>query len=55
MTCICFHNICIIHGDTFDMDQAKKIEQEMYLKNINNLLQQFQHINIFHAMDKVIK
>jgi hypothetical protein len=31
----------------------KSIEQKMHLKKINNLLQQFQHINIFHAMDKV--
>jgi hypothetical protein len=35
--------------------RPKKIEQEMYLKKNNNLFQQFQHINIFHAMDKVIK
>jgi hypothetical protein len=27
MTCICFHNLCTIHGNNFDMEWAQEVEQ----------------------------
>jgi hypothetical protein len=29
MTCICFHNLCIIHENNFDMKWAKEIKHIM--------------------------
>ena len=44
--CICLHNLCIIHLDGFDMEQAKAVEK--YNKNEANLnLGNIKHTNIF--------
>jgi len=28
-TILCLHNLCIIHGDTLNMDWTRKVEMEM--------------------------
>jgi hypothetical protein len=28
-TCLCLHNLCIIHGDEFDLNWAKSAEEDM--------------------------
>jgi hypothetical protein len=41
MACICFHNLCIIHGDNFNIEWVQKVEQTMQIET-NHLLGQIQ-------------
>ena len=45
-TCICLHNLCIIHLDKFDDEWAKEGERIMYRESTNQL-GQLENANIF--------
>ncbi len=54
MVCICPHNLCIIHGDNFDMEWVQEAKQTMQMET-NHLLGQFRHKDMFHVVEQAIK
>lgn len=45
---LCLYNLCITHGDAFDMDQTKEAE-EMMQNEINNTFENLKGTNISHV------
>ncbi len=37
ITALCLHNLCIIHGDAFNMDWAREVKMEMQTKENSKL------------------
>jgi len=54
ITTLCLHNLCIIHGDAFDMDWARKAKMEMQT-NFFGELWIFQKKDMFHIACNTIK
>jgi len=49
-TSLCFNNLCIIHGDEFDLNWAKSVEEDMKrtsLKTFGDL----RNIDTFHVLE----
>lgn len=46
--CICLHNLCIIHGDEFDMQWAKEAEKVMEAER-DATFGQLKSVDIFHS------
>jgi len=52
-TCLCLHNLCLIHADEFDMNWARSDEEELkktFLQNIGD----FRDVNLFHELESGI-
>jgi hypothetical protein len=52
-TCLCLHNLCLIHADEFDMNWARSDEEELkktFLQNIGD----FRDVNLFHVLESDI-
>ena len=47
-TCICLHNLCIIHKDMFDNEWAKESEDIMRRES-SRVMGQFEHVDLFNA------
>ena len=52
--CICLHNLCLIHGDGFDMQCAKGAEHEMQ-NSQNEFFGNLENIDIFHIVQVAIQ
>ena len=48
IACICLHNLCIIHGDKFDMQWAKEAENVMEAER-DATFRQLKSANVFHS------
>ena len=53
-TCICLHNLCIIHKDKFDLDWAKKGEKLMQKESLERI-GQLKKPDIFIAATEAVK
>jgi hypothetical protein len=53
-TILYLHNLCILHGDAFNMDWAREVEMEMQAET-NDKLGDFQNKNMFHIACNTIK
>lgn len=53
-TILYLHNLCIIHGDTLNMDWTRKVEMEMQTKE-NGKLGDFQNKDMLHIACNTIK
>ena len=52
--CICLHNLCIIHGDGFDMQWAKKAELDLR-RTQSCVLGDLRNTDMFHIAQESIK
>ena len=53
-TCICLHNLCIIHKDKFDLDWAKEGERLMQRESLERF-GQLEKLDIFMATTEATK
>jgi hypothetical protein len=49
-TCLCLHNLCIIHGDEFDMNWTKSAEEDMK-KTSSKSFGDLRNTDMFHVLE----
>ena len=51
--CLCLHNLCVIHGDEFDLNWARNAEEELK-KASEESFGNFRDVDLFHVLQSGI-